>query len=1003
MKKLINVLLISTGIAMVANAVPTMTDVRVRQRFPWNGLVDIEFTTTGVEGPCSLSITATDLDGGRQYAVRSLALDGVQPETYPITTDKSYRFVWDASKDIGAFRVNRLKMEISLVDLDLGGEPVQLWEDGPYFSKHNIGATNPEDSGLYFWWGDTIGHKCTSGSFSFSFEESNTPTHWKTTTELQNEGWIDNNLNLVPKHDAAHIQWGRNWRMPKGSEFQKLIDNCTWTYMTINGIAGYIISGKGDYSTANIFLPHAGVGGNSSSSEGKTRYNYGRSGYYWSSTAITGYPPRYSEYLIFGSGLISGYNGVYDCHYNNRKRMNGYPIRPVKDFANQSSSVSNIIKASAECTFDGHVATGDNITLTKDEMSDMVIEYDRFWGDTQGDTVSITANGVPFDISDAAGSIKLGMSSDVIHLVHEVFKDGISIGSMRKTLVNPTVLINPTINVESANIPYDTLTLSWSCAGSDDDIKFSLYRNTTDNFASAICIAEGDAFNTKLKLLGNTYTENDFMKITPQTSVLHYWIVANNATTGVTETGHVEARRRHLLSIGYSSYAHADTPMIQKYRNANLFRNRCRSYGDFSNSLFISDIDATTEKVRGAMRNFAQQVCPGDLFVLYIDTHGGDYGVEDDASLSTYDDAYLSADLQDDVRLFPAGVAFVGIISACHSKALIGGVNQRNEINEWLAKWGFAQCLGNVAWIASCDAMQSSYTYSPTGTYTEFGYSFIYDGLSRGCADRTLSGTEYKGGNEDGFITFGELARYANEFSQGMSDAQPSVVQIENESLLDRIVATRRTSYSSYVVPNAPTNVVATKGEFESKIKISWNSASGASHYKVYRISEDNLNEKVWVGHSRSALSVTDQDCELSTHYRYLIQSVGPTGKSELSESDANSVGWRGSDRLLQFMDNYRPSNMEAASYAAVESVVGENGYSLGASYIAGLDPTNETSKFTANITVSNGVPSIVWTPDLGSNRTYTIYGKTDLTDANWTSPTNSSHRFFKVGVELPE
>ena len=36
---------------------------------------------------------------------------------------------------------------------------VRLWEDGPFWAETNVGAENPEDSGYYFWWGDTIGYK----------------------------------------------------------------------------------------------------------------------------------------------------------------------------------------------------------------------------------------------------------------------------------------------------------------------------------------------------------------------------------------------------------------------------------------------------------------------------------------------------------------------------------------------------------------------------------------------------------------------------------------------------------------------------------------------------------------------------------------------------------------------------------------------------------------------------------------------------------------------------
>ena len=74
--------------------------------------------------------------------------------------------------------------------------------------------------------------------------------------------------------------------------------------------------------------------------------------------------------------------------------------------------------------------------------------------------------------------------------------------------------------------------------------------------------------------------------------------------------------------------------------------------------------------------------------------------------------------------------------------------------------------------------------------------------------------------------------------------------------------------------------------------------------------------------------------------------------------------------------------------------------------YVAGISPTNETAKFTAAIEMVDGVPQITWSPDLNTNgveRTYTIWGKTNLTDeVEWECPTNSAHRFFKVTVDMP-
>jgi len=75
--------------------------------------------------------------------------------------------------------------------------------------------------------------------------------------------------------------------------------------------------------------------------------------------------------------------------------------------------------------------------------------------------------------------------------------------------------------------------------------------------------------------------------------------------------------------------------------------------------------------------------------------------------------------------------------------------------------------------------------------------------------------------------------------------------------------------------------------------------------------------------------------------------------------------------------------------------------------YVAGTNPTNENDVFTAFIEMVDSCPVVRWKPDLNSNgiynvRSYTISGKTNLTDTAWQTPTNSAHRFFRVNVNLP-
>ena len=206
---------------------------------------------------------------------------------------------------------------------------VQLWEDGPYWAERNIGAENPEDYGYYFWWGDTVGYKREGNSWvasdgssrNFEFDEKNTPTYDDTYDDidkLKNEGWITKDGVLAPKHDAAHVHWGGEWRMPTKQELEDLNEKCDWKWTTKNGVNGYIVRGRGGYASASIFLPCAGDGNG-------TSLNYaGSDGDYWSSVPDSDYSGAWR--LGFNSG--SHYTGDYYRFY-------GQSVRPVQGFTKQ--------------------------------------------------------------------------------------------------------------------------------------------------------------------------------------------------------------------------------------------------------------------------------------------------------------------------------------------------------------------------------------------------------------------------------------------------------------------------------------------------------------------------------------------------------------------------------------------------------------------------------------------------------------------------------------------
>jgi PKD repeat protein len=69
--------------------------------------------------------------------------------------------------------------------------------------------------------------------------------------------------------------------------------------------------------------------------------------------------------------------------------------------------------------------------------------------------------------------------------------------------------------------------------------------------------------------------------------------------------------------------------------------------------------------------------------------------------------------------------------------------------------------------------------------------------------------------------------------------------------------------------------------------------------------------------------------------------------------------------------------------------------------YVAGSDPMDRDSVFRSLIMVSNGVPRLTWTPDLGTVRVYSVEGRTNLSAGAW-GPTNAGSRFFRVKVGMP-
>ncbi len=159
----------------------------------------------------------------------------------------------------------------------------------------NVGASNPEDSGNYYAWGETTTKE--------EYTTSNSATYGKTMSDISGDA----------KYDAATANWGDSWRMPTKDEIKELIDNCTWLWTTQNGVNGYKVTGPNGNS---IFLPATGYRFQSLLSRA------GSFGYYWSSM------PRENN---TGNAFCIGFDSdSYDwgSAYN---RYYGRSVRPVTE------------------------------------------------------------------------------------------------------------------------------------------------------------------------------------------------------------------------------------------------------------------------------------------------------------------------------------------------------------------------------------------------------------------------------------------------------------------------------------------------------------------------------------------------------------------------------------------------------------------------------------------------------------------------------------------------
>ena len=116
---------------------------------------------------------------------------------------------------------------------------------GLLWCDHNVGASRPEDSGLYFSWGNVTGHAKGSG---YNFNQTN--------YDASEGAALTANIPVSDAYDMAHHNMGGQWRLPRASEFTELLSACIREYINQDGVMGTRFTSR--YNGNSIFFPAAG-------------------------------------------------------------------------------------------------------------------------------------------------------------------------------------------------------------------------------------------------------------------------------------------------------------------------------------------------------------------------------------------------------------------------------------------------------------------------------------------------------------------------------------------------------------------------------------------------------------------------------------------------------------------------------------------------------------------------------------------------------------------------
>ncbi len=165
----------------------------------------------------------------------------------------------------------------------------------------NVGAHSPEEYGNYYAWGETSPKSWYEWD-TYAYYNSNTDEYVSIGSDISGTSY-----------DAATANWGAPWCMPSRVQIQELLNYCSSTWTTQNGVNGRKFVGS---NGGAVFIPAAGL------HWGSGLHYAGSGGGYWSSTLDES--DSGSAYELFFDSDFAGW-GSYGGD-----RGDGRSVRPVR-------------------------------------------------------------------------------------------------------------------------------------------------------------------------------------------------------------------------------------------------------------------------------------------------------------------------------------------------------------------------------------------------------------------------------------------------------------------------------------------------------------------------------------------------------------------------------------------------------------------------------------------------------------------------------------------------